>query len=126
MVLTAAAPPVVALGFVTGAALPQVGGALLMTLGVWITATLQLNDAFRSGAHRVEATLLFISGLAIWVPMLLAVAWAAGQHWDVPVLSVHDMARTHGVVNTFAFVICGLVARRMTVGEVALLDEVSA
>ena len=124
--LTAAAPPVVALGFVTGAALPQVGGAILMTLGVWTTATLQLFDARRSSARRYVAALLVISGLAIWVPMVLAVAWAAGQHWEIPILSVHDMARTHGVVNAFAFVICGLIARRVLVSDIAVLDEAAA
>lgn len=124
--MTAAAPPVVALGFITGAALAQVGGAILMALGVWSTATLQLRDALRSGSRRVAAALLLVSGLAIWVPMVLAVAWAAGQHWDVPMLSIRDMARTHGLVNAFAFVICGLLARRLRVSDVVLLDRVSA
>jgi hypothetical protein len=45
--------------------------------------------------------------------MVLAVAWALGQHWDVPALSIPDMVRTHGVANAFAFVICGLLGRRL-------------
>jgi len=124
--MTAVAPPVVALGFVTGGALPQVGGAILMAIGVWTTATLQLRDAFRSGVQRGEAALLLISGVAIWAPMILAVAWAAGQHWEIPILSVHDMARTHGLVNAFAFVLCGLVARRAAAGVADVRDEVAA
>ena len=43
--------------------------------------------------------------------MVLAVAWAASLHWDVPALSVPDMARTHGVMNV-VFVVAGLLARR--------------
>ena len=45
------APPVVALGFVLRSAVGQVGGACLMTAGVWSVALLQLPDA-RSGPHR--------------------------------------------------------------------------
>jgi len=113
VVLTAAAPPVVAAGFVTGWAVPQVGGAVLMTLGVWLTATLQLRRAGALRRHAGRAGLLVVSGLAVWAPMVLAVAWAAGQHWDVPVLSIPDMARTHGLANAFAFCLCGLLARRL-------------
>jgi hypothetical protein len=112
LVLTAAAPPVVAAGFVTGWAVPQVGGAILMTMGVWCTATLQLRSAVvdsESGAARV---LLAVSGLAVWAPMVLAVAWAAGPHWDGPGMSIDAMVRTHGVPNALAFVLCGLLARR--------------
>ena len=124
VVLTGAAPPVVALGFLTASALPQVGGAVLMTLGVWCTAALELVDARH--ARGVPRVLLVLSGLAIWVPMVLAVAWAAGQHWAIPILSIPDMARTHGLVNAFAFVIGGLVARRLVVAQPArqLVDSV--
>jgi hypothetical protein len=55
--------------------------------------------------------LLVVSGLAPWIPMGLAVAWAASNYWDVPALSIPDMARTHGVVNV-VFVVAGLLARR--------------
>jgi hypothetical protein len=110
---SAVAPPIVAVGFVTRAALPQVGGAILMTLGVWLTATLQLRRAASAWRRPAAAVLLGISGLAVWAPMVLAVAWAAGQHWDVPMLSIPDMARTHGLANALAFVLCGLSGRRM-------------
>jgi uncharacterized protein (UPF0548 family) len=110
--LTAAAPPIVAIGFVTGSAIPQVGGAVLMTLGVWATATVQLGASLDRSRRRSPRALLAVSGVSIWVPMVLAVAWAAGQHWSVPILSIPDMARTHGAVNATGFVLCGLLARR--------------
>lgn len=114
VVLTAGAPPVVAAGFVTGAAAPQVGGAVLMALGVGATAAAELAEAVAAAARREpgRALPLAVSGLAVWAPMALAVAWAAGQHWAVPALSVPDMARTHGLANALAFTLCGLVARR--------------
>jgi hypothetical protein len=115
VVLTGLAPPVVAVGFVAGAALPQVGGAVLMTLGVWATASRHLADAATpaAGGSSWARVLLGLSGLSVWAPMVLAVAWAAGQHWDVPVLSIPDMARTHGVANALGFSVAGLVARRL-------------
>lgn len=115
VVLTAVAPPVVAVGFVTGSAFAQVGGAMVMTLGVWLTAGLQLRASARADQPVLARVLLGISGLAVWVPMVLAVAWAAGQHWDVPALSIPDMVRTHGLANAIAFALGGLLGRRCAV-----------
>lgn len=117
-VLTALTPPIVATGFVTHAGGPQVGGAALMAIGVWLTASLELRDAFDRRRPTRSRGLLAVSGIAIWAPILLAVAiaWAAGQHWDVPALSIPDMERTHGIVNALAFVVCGLVGRRISRG----------
>jgi hypothetical protein len=114
VVITAAAPPVVAIGFVTGWATPQVGGAVLMAVGVFAIAALELRVAItdcRSPWSR--RALLAISGLAVWAPMFFAVAWAAGQHWSVPALSVPAMIRWHGLPNAIGFVIAGLAAARV-------------
>lgn len=109
LALTIAAPPMVALGFVIGHALPQVGGAVVMSAGVLLTATLQLVDA--AGGRVTRRAGLVVSGLAPWVPMVLAVSWAASNYWAVPALSIPDMARTHGLMNV-VFVVAGLWARR--------------
>ncbi len=113
LLATASAPPIVAVGFVLAHPLPQVGGAVLMSAGVLLIAALQLRDAAggRGVADGRRRVLLALSGLAPWVPMVLAVAWASSLYWDVPALSVPDMARTHGVMNV-VFVVAGLLARR--------------
>jgi hypothetical protein len=111
--LVAAAPPVVALGFFTVAALPQVGGAVLLTGGVWATAVLQLREARRL-SRGTSRFLLCVSSVAVVASMVLAVDWAAAEHWPLPALSIPDMARTHGIANAFGFVLCGLLARRHT------------
>ena len=118
---TAVAPPLVAIGFTTHAGVPQVGGAVLMTIGVWCTGLLQLGRA-RAPGRPAARTLLTVSGLAIWVPMVLAVAWAAGEHWDVPALSIPDMARTHGVTNALGFALCGLLARAASPSTIRDVD----
>ena len=101
------APPVVALGFVLRGAVGQVGGACLMTAGVWSVALLQLPDA-RSAPHR---WLWRISCLSPVVAMVLGVSWAASNYWPtIPALSVPDMVPTHGALNAFGFVLCGHLA----------------
>ncbi|WCO68124.1 YndJ family transporter [Iamia majanohamensis] len=108
--LSAAAPALVASGFVTRSAVAQVGGAVVMTLGVWATAGMQLAEAHRTGP-RVARLLLAVSALSVWAPMVLAVAWAAAQHAEVAALSIPDMIPTHGGLNAVGFVGCGLLAR---------------
>ena len=121
VVATAAAPPVVALGFVVRHPLAQVGGAVLMTIGVWAAAIAMLGMGRRwTGRRRVAAV---VAGLATWVPMVLAVLWAASNYWlDVPALPVPVMARTHGVVNAVGFVVAGLWATRPEVPRLRSVD----
>lgn len=107
------APPTVALGFVTRAALAQVGGAVLMTAAVWLIGVANLQTASDPRQPSAARLLLGLSGVAVVAPMVLAVAWAIGQYWDTPALSIQDMARTHGVANALGFVVCGLVGRRL-------------
>lgn len=110
VVATAMAPPVVAAGFVLNEALPQIGGAVLMTIGVWSSAAVLLVRAVssRSAPNRL---LRIVAGLTPWAPMVLAVSWATAQHVrDVPALSVPDMARLHGLANGLGFVLLGLLA----------------
>lgn len=103
------APPVVATGFVTRLWVAQVGGALMMTLGVWLIASMQFADVRRgAGAPRV---LWLVSSLSPWVAMVLGVAWAANLYWPtVPALTVVDMVPTHGALNAFGFVTCAHLA----------------
>jgi hypothetical protein len=98
------APPVVATGFITRSAFGQLGGALLMTAGVYLVALLQLPDAKTSWPWRVSCA-------SPWIAMVLAVSWAANQYFPaVPALTVPDMVPTHGALNAFGFVLCGVLA----------------
>lgn len=115
LAMTIVAPPIVAVGFVVEHPVPQVGGAVLMTAGVYCTAVCTLLAArARVGAARV---LLVASAIAVVVPMVLAVFWAASNYWDVPALSVRMMARTHGLTNGLGFVIGGLAGWHLARAE---------
>ena len=109
VLVTAVAPVIVAAGFLFSNPIPQVGGAVLMSVGALSTAALQLHEA-RDSARSRRGWLL-LSGVMPWIPMVLAVSWAAANYWEVPALSIPDMARTHGLMNV-VFVIAGLLARR--------------
>ncbi len=103
------APPVVALGFITRLAVFQVGGAVLMALGVCALGALQVGEALRRKG--LPQALLLVSAASPWVAMGLGVAWAASQYWPtVPSLSVPDMVPTHGALNAFGFVLGGHLA----------------
>ena len=109
---TVAAPPIVALGFLTAGAVPQVGGAVLLASGVLITAFVTAVDAAPRSGDRITKPLLLISAASPVAPMALAVLWAAAQHWLVPALDIPSMARIHGTLNFAGFVVCGLVGYR--------------
>lgn len=127
LVATALAPPIVAVGFVLGGPVPQIGGAILMTIGVWASATVLVARAF-DGKRAGTSALRLAAGLAPWIPMVFAVAWASAQHVaDVPALSIPDMARFHGLANGIGFVLLGLLATRpsaRTATEEQMLLEV--
>lgn len=112
LVLVVVAPPIVGLGFSTGAAVAQIGGPLLMAAGVYLVAAATVGDGWVA-RREARGALLLVSGLAVWVPMVLAVAWALAPHTGGPSLSVPDMVRLHGGAQALGFVGCGLLGRRL-------------
>ena len=110
--LVVAAPVVVALGFIARSSVGQVGGALLMTAGTWLVASLNFTQV-RALRSTVAQGLMVISSLSPWASMMLAISWAANNYWpQVPALTVVDMVPTHGALNAFGFVACALLAWR--------------
>lgn len=112
VVLTTVAPPIVAVGFVGRLAVAQVGGAVVMAAGVWVTGWSEVVDGMQGRVAGVRRWCLVVSGVTVLAPMVLAVSWAAGQWIDVPALSIPAMIRWHGVPNAIGFVLLGLAGRR--------------
>jgi hypothetical protein len=107
--------PLVAAGFATGAAALEVGGPIVVSSGVFLVAGAQLLDGVRQ-----RSLWLVASGLAVWGPMALALAWALAPHTGGPALSIDDMVPLHGGGQALGFVLCGLAGRgqlRMPVGR---------
>ncbi len=108
---TVVAPPVVAAGFTLVGAL-QIGGAALLTFGLWLLAWVTVRHVVPQ-LRRPAAVALAVSSVSVLAPMLLAVQWAAGANLGTPALSIPDMARTHGVVNAVGFSLVGVVGWRL-------------
>lgn len=107
--LVVAGPPVVAVGFLAVPAL-QVLGALLLSVGLWTFAAVVWVRPLSGGA----GVLLRVAGLAVVLPMVLALHWATGAAtgWFRP-LDIPTMAQSHGVVQAFGFGLLGLLGRRV-------------
>jgi len=112
VVLTAVGPPLVALGFTWHVGVAQIGGAIVLAVALWSVAILTLLIVVprRRGATKA---LLTVSSLAVLAPMGLAITWASAEYFDLPALSVPDMARVHGTLNAVGFVVCGMLAWRL-------------
>ena len=61
-----------------------------------------------------QRLLLTISSASILAGMALAIQWAVGLQLGTPALSIDQMAKTHGVLNSFGFVLCGLLTWHTT------------
>ena len=112
LLLACAAPPVVAAGFTSKLAPFQIGGAVMLTIVTWSLAAMTARLVVPN-ATAVGRPFLVVSSLAVLAPMVLAVFWATARYYDVPALSIPDMANIHGTMNAFGFVICGLTGWRL-------------
>lgn len=110
VLLIAAAPPVVAIGFTTYGPL-QVAGAGLLTAGLWLLAWETIRR-IAPATPPPARWLLVISALATLAPMVLAVQWAIGHNYGTPALSIPAMVRFHGVLNAVGFTLLGVLGWR--------------
>jgi hypothetical protein len=107
--LAVIAPPVVAAGFILKHPLPQIGGAALLTIGVYLLAALTLFSVAPQVEPAGAQILLAVSAISVVVPMVLAIFWAIAQHVEAPALSIPDMALVHGTTNALGWSLCGLL-----------------
>lgn len=106
--LLLAATPLLAIGFMASPRL-QVGAALAVSVA---TAAIGLGQWGTAGG-RAARLLLGISSAAVLAGMALAGVYALGEFFRIGWLSIPEMARTHGILNAFGFVLCGLLARTL-------------
>ena len=100
------ATPFLAIGFIFSPRL-QVAAAFAVSLAVTAIGLGQLGTV----RGRVARALLLASSGAVVAGMVLAGIYALGEFLRTGWLSLPEMARTHGILNAFGFVLCGLLAR---------------
>ncbi|WP_031090627.1 YndJ family protein [Streptomyces sp. NRRL WC-3549] len=92
--------------------LAELGGAVVLTAGMWAVAVLSRRTARRPGPDRVTRILLTTSAAVLVATMLLALSWALGEATGLPHPGLTWMAATHGVGNALGFACCSLLALR--------------
>ena len=118
-------PPIVAAGFTFAGPL-QVVGAIVLTAGLFALAGLTLRLIVPVVDDGLTKTLMAVSAISVFVPMLLAVQWAVGANYGTPALSIPAMGQTHGVLNAVGFTLCGVVGWRRLTGWDAGAEAVTS
>jgi hypothetical protein len=102
---------------------PALVGAALLASGVILVAAVTVISVVPR-APRIARLLLTTSAISVFLPMILAVLYTARPVLGTPALSLQDMAATHGVLNSLAFSVLGLVGWRLvTAGSGRLRAE---
>lgn len=103
-----AAMPLVAAGITFS---PWIGfiGALLLTLGLVLLAVLTIGWVMPSIASLAWRALLLIGALSSCAAMMLACLYAYSVATHTLIITIPEMAITHGLLNAFGFVTCSLL-----------------
>ena len=104
--------PVVAVGIALTLKPLAFAGAGLLAGGVVIVAAVTLL-AVVPAAPQAARIFLTTSAISVFLPMVLAVMYTARPVLGTPALGLQDMAATHGVLNSLAFSVIGLVGWRL-------------
>jgi len=104
-----AGTPLVAAG-ITASPVIALAGALVISVGLLALAVLTVTYVIRTLPTTIVRVLLVISSLAVLPAMALACVYAYSIVFKKLIIDIPQMAMTHGVVNAFGFVLCGLAA----------------
>lgn len=102
-----AGPPLVALGITFSSGM-EVVAAVVLALCITLHGVLALGAAHKLAQPRARL-LLRIAAVASVAAMLLALLYAVGNFREIALITIPQMAATHGILNSL-FGLCGLVA----------------
>ena len=95
---------------VVGALLPEVVAVAVLAISLMSLAALVLRYIL-PGAEQPGTRLLFlVSGLAPFVAMVVALAYAGGRLTGAWTITIPQMVEWHGYLNAIGFVFCSLLA----------------
>jgi hypothetical protein len=84
----------------------------VLVAGALGVALLQMQMAFQKGLHGRERLLFGLSGVSLFIAMMLALGFGLRYFLPSGALSMPAMWAVHGSLNTFGFGLCGIVAWR--------------
>src|SRR5579859_2544806 len=108
-------PFVVAVGFVVSPALKMVA-ALLFSASIAVLA-IAVRGCGRAAEHRTARLLLQVAAAAVFAGMVLSGIYAVVDFMGSEVLTIPQMARTHGILNAFGFCLLGLLGWLVECGQ---------
>lgn len=100
-------PYVIAIGFVTSPAL-KMSTAVLFSAAVAVFAIF-LRNAGLKAEDSTARLLLQVAPAAVFIAMILSAIYAIGDLTGSNTIPIPQMARTHGVLNSVGFCLCGLL-----------------
>jgi len=100
--------PITATGIATGTAALTIVGPVLLASGILTTAALTVLLVAPARTTRAGRWLLTVSAVAVVVPMLLGVDYAAARVLPIPALDLRTMAIVHGDLNAVFYALFGL------------------
>lgn len=103
--------PIVAIG-ITLSPVVELLGALILALGCLRLSLVVIHCGMVADAI-VAKLLLLVSGVSLFVSMILAIVYAVGEFRGEQWVGISAMVRSHGVLNAIGFATCGLIALNM-------------
>lgn len=103
-----AAPALVAIG-ITTSPLIEVFAAFLLAAGLLMLGATILIAIVPVIDSLLTRVLLVVSSASLVATMVLACEYALGEYLVRAFIDIPLMAKTHGVINTFGFALCGMV-----------------
>lgn len=115
--------PIVAAGITLSPKLALLG-AFLVTLGLAILAVVVVCWVVRLLNRRIAQALLSVASLSSLVAMVLACLYSYSIVSHTLIVDIPHMAMTHGLLNSFGFALCGLVAWTLELRKEPFLSTV--
>jgi hypothetical protein len=113
-ILVIAGTPLVAVGITFSPAIALIG-AVVISVGLVLLAVLVLGWVLRRVNSFATQTLLVVSSLSSSAAMVLACLYAYSIVAKTVIVDIPEMAMTHGILNSFGFALCGLLAWTLAV-----------